>query len=73
METAVNERRRMVKRYVMNRIHGEGLRLEQLMDHLRQEVQYVREEQPDLSDFQLYDLTFSFLENGMLLQMEFRK
>ncbi|MGZ4031230.1 MAG: hypothetical protein ACXVDJ_03425 [Tumebacillaceae bacterium] len=63
----------MVKRYVMNRTHGEELRLEQLMDHLRQEVQYVREEQPDLSDFQLYDLTFSFLENGMLLQMEFRK
>ncbi|MGZ4162558.1 MAG: hypothetical protein ACXVC1_09350 [Tumebacillaceae bacterium] len=73
MKTTVNERRRMVKRYVMNRTHGEELRLEQLMDHLRQEVQYVREEQPDLSDFQLYDLTFSFLENGMLLQMEFRK
>lgn len=73
METLVNERRRMVKRYVMNRTQGEGLRLEQLMDHLRQEVQYVREEQPDLSEYQLYDLTFSFLENGMLLQMEFRK
>jgi hypothetical protein len=66
-------RRRLIKRFVVNGACREGLRIEQLMNDLRQEVQSVREEQPELSDYQLYDLTFSFQENGMLLQMEFRK
>jgi len=71
-----NERRRMVQKFVVsNRLNRdeEGLRVETLMDRLRLEVQHTRAEQPDLQDFQLYDLTFSFQENGLLLQMEFRK
>jgi hypothetical protein len=67
------ERRRMIKRLVVNRGGGETLRIESLMNHLRQEVQQVREEQPDLQDYQLFDLTFSFQQNGLLLQMEFRR
>lgn len=68
------ERRRTITRLLVNRYgRGEHLRIEQLMDHLRQEVDHVREEQPELSEYQLYDLTFSFGENGLVLQMEFRR
>lgn len=69
------ERKRLINRIVVHSRDRkeEGLRIEQLMDRLRQEVQYVREEQPELTDYQLYDLTFSFQENGLLLQMEFRR
>jgi len=68
------ERRRTITRLLVNRYGlGEHLRIEQLMNHLRQEVDQVREEQPELSEYQLYDLTFSFGENGLLLQMEFRR
>ncbi len=67
------ERRRLVKRYVVARSEGKGLRLEQLMSKLRRAVQEVREEEPELLDYQLYDLTFALREGGMLVQMEFRK
>ena len=74
LETMTKDRRRTINRLLVNRYgRGEHLRIEQLMDHLRQEVEHVREEQPELSDYQLYDLTFSFAENGLLLQMEFRR
>ncbi|MFD2169202.1 hypothetical protein [Tumebacillus lipolyticus] len=73
METMTTERRRLVKRYVVARSEGEGLRLEQLMSKLRRAVQEVREEEPELLDYQLYDLTFALREGGMLVQMEFRK
>lgn len=69
------ERRRLVNRFVVHsRAHSEErLRIESLMDRLQHEVQCVREELPELTDYQLYDLTFSFQENGLLLQMEFRR
>lgn len=74
LETMTKERRRTITRLLVNRYgRGEHLRIEQLMDHLRQEVDHVREEQPELSEYQLYDLTFSFGENGLVLQMEFRR
>lgn len=73
METMTKERRRFIKRFVVNGSGSEELRIEELMNNLRQEVQVVREEQPELSDYQLYDLTFSFHENGMMVQMEFRR
>jgi len=65
------ERRRMVKRFVTNQV--QGFRLEQLANSLQQEVQSVRQEQPELTDYTLYDLTFSFQEDGMLLRMDFRR
>lgn len=71
LEMTTKERRRTVKRMVTN--HTRGLRLEQLANHLQQEVQTVRQEQPELSEYTLYDLTFSFEENGMLLNMDFRR
>ena len=74
MEMMTNEHRRLIKRLVVNGPdHAQGLRIEQLMNQLREEVQHTRDEQPDLRDYHLYDLTFSFQENGLLLQMEFRK
>jgi len=70
-----NERRRLIKRLVAGHrwTADEGLRIESLMDRLRQEVQVTRDEQPDLREYRLYDLTFKFQENGLLLNMEFRK
>ncbi|ASS74755.1 hypothetical protein CIG75_07045 [Tumebacillus algifaecis] len=73
METMTQERRRLIKRFVVHESGRAELRLEQLMNNLRQQVQAVREEQPELCDYQLYDLTFSFHENGMMVQMEFRR
>jgi hypothetical protein len=71
----MKERRRLVQRFVVHQGQGadEQLTLETLTQRLQQEVQYVREEQPDLKEYQLYDLTFSFRDNGLLLQMEFRR
>lgn len=71
LEMTTQERRRMVKRLVTN--HEQSFRLDQLANSLQQEVQSVRQEQPELTDYTLYDLTFSFQEDGMLLQMDFRR
>jgi hypothetical protein len=74
LKTMTKERRRTITRLLANRYGlGESLRIEQFMEHLRQEVEHVREEQPELSDYQLFDLTFSFAENGLMLHMEFRR
>jgi hypothetical protein len=73
MEIMTQERRRKVKRLLVGHRGAENLRIESLMNHLQEEVRQVREEQPELQDYQLYDLTFSFQQNGLLLQMEFRR
>lgn len=73
MCTMTKERRRLINRFVTSNPNHQGLRLEQLTGQLCREVDLVREEQPELEDYQLYDLTFSFQENGLLLQMEFRR
>lgn len=52
---------------------GEVLRLEELIHSLHQGVQVVRNEQPELVEYHLCDLQFSFEEQGMRLQLEFRK
>ncbi|KEO85167.1 hypothetical protein EL26_01005 [Tumebacillus flagellatus] len=52
---------------------GVALRLDDLIHSLHQGVQTVRHQQPELVDYHLYDLQFSFESTGMRLQIEFRK
>ncbi|HEU4962678.1 MAG TPA: hypothetical protein VFV52_02320 [Bacilli bacterium] len=73
MCTMTKERRRTINRFVVSGPTYQSLRVEQLMSQLSREVDSVREELPELEAYQLYDLTFSFQENGLLLQMEFRR
>ncbi|MBL0387331.1 hypothetical protein JJB07_11775 [Tumebacillus sp. ITR2] len=68
------ERRLTVERMVQDLPgRGEVLRLDDLIHSLHQGVQVVRNEQPELRDYHLYDLQFSFVEQGLRLQIEFRK
>jgi hypothetical protein len=72
MYSMTKERRRFINRFVVSGPEHQGLRIEQLANLLRREVDTVREEMPELKEYQLYDLTFSLQENGLSVQMEFR-
>ncbi|MFC4766282.1 hypothetical protein [Effusibacillus consociatus] len=73
MAQQTQELKRLVERRLETGLDSQPLRMDEFIDRLRREISLVRREDPTLDEFHLHDVKLSFQNQGIILQIDFRR